>query len=65
MPDSSTIDKVIVTLNVQCWYPYDLEMSLIAPDNSSIVLIAFDNDDVEYEDRENFVDTVLDQVYNM
>ncbi len=61
MADSFTISKVTVTLNVQHEMVEQLKIKLIAPDSSVITLIA--NDYNAYD--ENFVDTVLDQVYNM
>ncbi len=61
MPDSFTISKVTVTLNVQHEEIDELEVSLIAPDNSVVILIYPDYNAMD----ENFVDTVLDQVNNM
>ncbi len=59
IPYSFTIGKVIVTINVLHPYVDELEIWLTAPDNSFFLLI--DGFDLN---GENFVDTVLDQVYN-
>ncbi len=61
MTDSFTISKVTVTLNVQNQWVEDLEISLIAPDNSAVALITQRGGD----NGDHFIDTVLDQVYNM
>ncbi len=62
MPDSFTISKVIVTLNVQHSFASDLITSLIAPDDSTVALIEQRGGDYGAESFANFVDTVLDQV---